>query len=298
MYVLKQKILAGSVAVIFASGLSGCAMDQMSKEDIGTGIGVLAGAVLGSKMGNGGAGAVALGALAGGFLGHAIGAHLDEEDRKDLAAKTAQNLETMQAGQKIDWQSAKTGNSATVTVSNVTEEKRQVNIQTASAITVPADVKLLSKTYQATKATTIYTQSNATTGNIVGTLAKNKTAKVMGMTNDGQWLLVARKGTLVGFIKSEDAKIYVQPKPVAVVAKAEPKSEPQHEVADLDNMSAKEVKGQAKTVAFDLDSVQPVTKQATATTECKTLIYDINTKGQTSKETAKACKVGGAWELG
>jgi surface antigen len=146
MFVIKKNVLALSVAIVFISGLSGC-VDQMSKEDIGTGVGALAGALLGNKMGGGAMGTI-IGAAAGGFLGKTIGAHLDEEDRKELAAQTAKNLENLNAGQSMEWKSSRTTNSAKVSVSQVTEEKRQINIPAASAITVPADIKLLNKTYQ------------------------------------------------------------------------------------------------------------------------------------------------------
>ena len=302
---MKKQLLSVAIAVCLTAGVSGCALDQMSKQDIGTGIGVLAGAVIGSKVGDGGAAGIAIGAAVGGLLGNRIGAHLDEEDRKALAAQTAQNLETMKAGEAMTWKSDRTGNTATVKVSEAKDEQKQIDIPTASAITVPANVKLVQKTYQATKDTTIYTQTS-NSSNIVGTRGKNKTTNVMGKTEDGQWLLVSRKGVLVGFVSANNLKAYAPPVPVVKTAQATTTKSvaaapvtPAVIVADLDAMPAKEVTKSTKTAAFDLDAIDVKKQSTTASVECKTLTYDIKTKDSTTKETGKACKTAsGTWDLG
>lgn len=297
---MKKQLLPVAIAVCLTVGVTGCALDQMSKQDIGTGIGVLAGAVIGNKVGDGGAAGIAIGAAVGGFLGNRIGAHLDEEDRKALAAQTAQNLETLKTGEAMTWKSDRTGSTATVQVSEAKDEQKQIDIPTASAITVPANVKLVQKTYQATKDTTIYTQTS-NSSNIVGTLGKNKTTNVMGKTEDGQWLLVSRKGVLVGFVSANNLKVYTPPAPAVKTAQATTvkPAAPSVAVADLDAMPSKEVTKSTKTAAFDLDAIDVKKQSTTASVECKTLTYDIKTKDNTSQETGKACKTpNGTWDLG
>lgn len=300
---MKKQLLSVAIAICFTVGVSGCSLDQMSKQDIGTGIGVLAGAIVGSKLGDGGAAGIAAGAAIGGLLGNRIGAHLDEEDRKALAAQTAQNLETLKTGEAMTWKSDRTGSTATVQVSEAKDEQKQIDIPTASAITVPANVKLVQKTYQATKDSTIYTQTS-NSSNIVGTLGKNKTTNVMAKTEDGQWLLVSRKGVLVGFVSASNLKAYTPPAPVAKTAQATTKAVAAAPVtpavvADLDAMPAKEVTKSTKTAAFDLDAIDVKKQSTTASVECKTLTYDIKTKDSSTKETGKACKTAsGTWDLG
>lgn len=297
---MKKQLLSVAIAVCLTVGVTGCALDQMSKQDIGTGIGVLAGAVIGSKVGDGGAAGIAIGAAVGGLLGNRIGAHLDEEDRKALAAQTAQNLETLKTGEAMTWKSDRTGSTATVQVSEAKDEQKQIDIPAASAITVPANVKLVQKTYQATKDTTIYTQAS-NNANIVGTLGKNKTTNVMGKTEDGQWLLVSRKGVLVGFVSANNLKAYSPPAPAVKTAQATTTTPatPAVAVADLDAMPSKEVTKSTKTAAFDLDAIDVKKQSTTASVECKTLTYDIKSKDKTSQETGKACKTpNGTWDLG
>ena len=79
-----------------AAMLAGC--DNLTKREIGTGVGAVAGALVGSMFGSGSgrAVAIAIGGAAGGLAGAAIGAELDKEDRLKAyrAAYGAANSET------------------------------------------------------------------------------------------------------------------------------------------------------------------------------------------------------------
>ena len=96
----------------------------MTKQDVGTLTGGVAGGLLGSQFG-GGSGkllAVGAGALAGAFIGGAIGKNMDETDK----LKMNQALESNQVGQPAYWQNQKTGTNYTVVPTrNVTVDGNQ-----------------------------------------------------------------------------------------------------------------------------------------------------------------------------
>lgn len=105
---------------IFAVGaialsLAACA-DSGQKEGIGTILGGVGGAVVGSQFG-GGRGqlvGVALGTLAGAFLGREVGKSLDKADQAHMQrAETA--AQTAPVGQRISWSNPDSGNSGSVT---------------------------------------------------------------------------------------------------------------------------------------------------------------------------------------
>ena len=105
---------------IFAVGaialsLAACA-EGGQKEGIGTVLGGVGGAVIGSQFG-GGRGqlvGVALGTLAGAFLGREVGKSLDRADQAHMQrAETA--AQTAPVGQRISWSNPDSGNSGSVT---------------------------------------------------------------------------------------------------------------------------------------------------------------------------------------
>ena len=106
-----KKILAGVLSI---SLLTACA-DQGPKQNVGTVLGGIGGAVAGSQFG-GGTGrlvGVAIGTLAGAFLGSEIGKSLDKADRT-YAAKANEQAQTAPVGKQITWSNPDTGNHGTV----------------------------------------------------------------------------------------------------------------------------------------------------------------------------------------
>lgn len=94
--------------------LSSC---EGHKQGAGTGIGALAGGILGAQFGKGSGKFVTagLGALAGGLIGNSIGKSLDEHD-KMMAERASQNaLESSPSGTTVAWQNPDNGNSGTIT---------------------------------------------------------------------------------------------------------------------------------------------------------------------------------------
>jgi len=105
-----KKILAIFIAFVTSTSLIGCA--DMSKQDVGTVSGGVLGGLVGSQFGKGSGQllAVGAGALAGAFIGGAIGKNMDDTDR--LRMNNA--LETAPVGQPTYWQNQRTNTSYTV----------------------------------------------------------------------------------------------------------------------------------------------------------------------------------------
>lgn len=101
-----MKKLFTAIIVLFCSlSLVGC--ENMSKQDIGTLTGGVAGGVLGSTVGqgNGRILAIGVGTLAGAFIGNAVGKSMDETDRLKMTSA----LENNSVGQPAYWHNNRTG---------------------------------------------------------------------------------------------------------------------------------------------------------------------------------------------
>lgn len=112
-----KKIATLILCFVASFSMIGCS--NMSKQDVGTLSGAVAGGLLGSTIG-GGSGklvAVGLGTMAGAFLGGEIGKSMDDVDRM----KMQRALESNAVGQPAYWQNANSGTNYKVTpTKNVT----------------------------------------------------------------------------------------------------------------------------------------------------------------------------------
>lgn len=119
---MMKKMVTVFIALMTSFSLVSCA--DMTKQDVGTLSGGVVGGLLGSQFG-GGSGkllAVGAGALAGAFLGGAIGKNMDDTDKM----KMTQALESNSVGQPAYWQNQKTGTNYTVVpTKNVTVDGNQ-----------------------------------------------------------------------------------------------------------------------------------------------------------------------------
>lgn len=112
---MELKILINkTIAVCCVGGmvLSLSACQNVSKQDMGTVTGAVAGGLLGSTIGQGQGKilAVAAGAMAGAYIGNAVGKSMDDTDR--LKAQAA--LERNKTGQATSWTNPDNGNHYTV----------------------------------------------------------------------------------------------------------------------------------------------------------------------------------------
>jgi surface antigen len=97
----------------------GVGQDTMgiSKQDIGTVLGGVGGAVIGSQFG-GGTGRIATtaaGAILGGMAGSSLGKSLDKADAQYAAQNAQKALENSPSGQSMPWQNPQSGNSGSIT---------------------------------------------------------------------------------------------------------------------------------------------------------------------------------------
>ena len=97
--------------------LGACANDfQLNKQTVGTGMGAVAGGLLGSQVGSGDGQlvAVGVGTLLGAWLGSEVGASLDKADQA-YAAQALDKANNAPINEVITWQNPKSGNSGTYT---------------------------------------------------------------------------------------------------------------------------------------------------------------------------------------
>jgi surface antigen len=112
-----KRILQTLVVLICSASIVSCS--NMSKQDIGTLTGGVAGGVLGSTVGQGQGRilAIGVGTLAGAFIGNAIGKNMDDTDK----LKVQSALNNNNVGEPAYWKNAQSGNSyKVVPVKNVT----------------------------------------------------------------------------------------------------------------------------------------------------------------------------------
>lgn len=120
----KQLVSIGLIAAMLsacATGPDGRPVNNMgNKETVGTLLGAVGGAYLGSKVGkgNGQLVGVAAGTLLGAALGNSVGQSLDKADMQYYTQASQQALETAQPGQSLPWQNPQSGNSGSITPSN------------------------------------------------------------------------------------------------------------------------------------------------------------------------------------
>ena len=112
-----KKIVTTLIVFLCTLSLVGC--DNMTKQDVGTVTGAVAGGLLGSTVGQGSGRvlAIAAGTLAGAFIGGAVGKNMDDTDR----LKMNNALENNRVGQPAYWQNANSGtNYEVIPTRNVT----------------------------------------------------------------------------------------------------------------------------------------------------------------------------------
>lgn len=126
---MKTRLLASGLAVMMLAGCTepggrpGRGVMQggtPNKADVGTVLGGVGGAILGSNIGGGkgNVAAIAVGTLLGAALGNTLGASMDKADMMYYNQASQQALETAQPGQSLPWSNPQSGNSGVITPSN------------------------------------------------------------------------------------------------------------------------------------------------------------------------------------
>ena len=282
---------------------AGCAnMSQnewLNQENIGTVAGAAAGILLGSQVGSGSGrtAAMLVGALAGGMLGKTIGAKLDDRDRQALAAQTQQVLESGKDGQVTTWTSAHSGATAQITPVSTKTESRQVAVKRTAQVQAVPNMKLLNSPYRAIKSANVRNAPDQGAEK-VGGLAAGSTFTAIGRT-DNDWIMVGRRGVSVGYVYAPLVELATERNaPAQAVAAsnktAAPVAQAAAEATDLDALDVVAAKEQG----FDLDSMNVVEEKVAAQTTCRTVNYNVTTKGSSEQQAIQACQAAdGAWEL-
>jgi surface antigen len=98
--------------VLVGASLAGCSSDTGPKEEGGTAVGAIAGGAIGNAIG-GGAGnrfaGTVIGAALGGLLGNRVGAALDDEDKRRAYVAEMQALESGPSGAPVAWRNPDSG---------------------------------------------------------------------------------------------------------------------------------------------------------------------------------------------
>jgi len=105
-----KKMLSTLILILTSISLLGC--ENMSKQDIGTVTGAVAGGLIGSRFGGGSGNvlAIGVGAVAGAVIGNAIGKNMDDTDK----LKMNNAFENNAVGQPAYWRNSRSGASYTV----------------------------------------------------------------------------------------------------------------------------------------------------------------------------------------
>jgi surface antigen len=97
---------------LLAATVAACAADSGPKEAGGTAVGAVAGGLIGNAIGGSAGNRLAgtvVGAAVGGLIGNRIGAALDDEDRRRAYAAQMQALETGPSGAPVAWRNPDSG---------------------------------------------------------------------------------------------------------------------------------------------------------------------------------------------
>ena len=86
-----------------------------TKEESGTFLGAIGGAIIGGAVTNDSSVGVALGTLAGAYIGRDIGRKLNEDDQEKMYGSTQGALETGVSGTSSQWYNPDSGNGGSVT---------------------------------------------------------------------------------------------------------------------------------------------------------------------------------------
>jgi uncharacterized protein YgiM (DUF1202 family) len=269
------------MAVVLSTGCS----SNMTKEDWGTTIGTVSGAVLGAVVAgdNKWLGAAIGGAL-GYYAGKSIGRHLDEQDQQALAVETADALAAESAG-TATWQSARTGASAEIRTGDISYTSQPKEVKRLAKVQPVESIKLENMEYQTTSALRVRAGPGTQYG-IITTLNSGDVVNSAGRTGNG-WLMLAKQNVTVGYVHAN----YVKPYNPVVQA--------QQQGIDLDSVEVAAVEKQEAFGGIDLDAVETTSSTVTAQTGCRDVEISVKTDQGVENETTRACQqADGVWQLG
>jgi surface antigen len=276
---ITRKLLSVSVAISVLT-LSGCQTMGMSKQQLGSGLGAVAGVLVGSQIGDGSGRkwAMALGGLAGAYIGGVIGQHLDEQDR--LAATQA--LEHLGDRQSTTYSNPQTGKQTTFTVNNTRQVEKEVPIVRYKSVQAAPAMELIGKPYVALKSSNVRNAPTTQGSVVLSGLQPGETFTAVGKVKNKPWIMVAQNDISVGYVHTSlvaEASTSQGGKKIAL-----------REAVDLDTM---ESNVNNNYTAVNLDE-EVIVENSVVSTSCRNMTYSQSNV----EESFNACKgADGAWEI-
>ena len=190
-------LLVSSPSLAQTGGTLGDTLNRaLTKENVGRAVGAAAGAFLGSKVGHGGGrvAAIAVGTLAGYWIGGEVGRRLSQTDRAGIAQTTQNALDT---GQTQTWRNPDSG------------VYTQVSVREAGPVTGASSLRpKLEETPSLELVNEFYVaDANVNVRGGPGTeyvtvyrLANGERVPVVGKVADSEWAMVADQGKGSGFV--------------------------------------------------------------------------------------------------
>lgn len=306
---VKKSMKYKTFAIIaMAAVLAGCT--NVSKEQGGTAIGAIAGAVLGKQMG--GDKGMVLGALAGGVLGNRIGAHMDEQDRRTLAVLEQRALDTGDVGSFV---TQKSKAKVTVVASPANLGKRQDFVLSTSLTPYPL-VAVDPITIAAFVDTPLYNRIDEKDRPKM-MIQKGVPMRITASVLNENWAVVGDGNVGLGYVprryldpsivarvRATPHKIAAKQKPmpstVATTSKAASdttlptvgKEQYEQEMSALSAASKSRNGGQGMAPANAVRASPALVQVVQASTECKVVTRKVEAGGQNAPitETVKYCK--------
>ncbi len=176
---------------------------QLTKENVGKGVGAVAGALLGSQIG-GGRGqlaAVAAGTLAGYWVGGNVGRYLSQADRAGISQATNQAI---YSGQPVSWSNPDTGAQTRVSVRDVSGHSSNWNLKPALVQLPPVE---LINAFFSPSANINVRGGPGTDYAVVHRIAAGNPVPVIGKVLNNDWYLIAENGSAAGFVYSPLMKL-------------------------------------------------------------------------------------------
>jgi surface antigen len=187
-------LVAGALAAPAAQAQGDDLSRMLTEENIGRAVGAAAGALLGSQIG-GGRGklaAVAIGTLAGYWLGGEIGRALSQRDRAGIAATTQEALET---GETRTWENPDTGVYTKVSVAEAGDVPREGRPPMGR---VPALTPV--NAWYAPESTINVRGGPGTDYMVLHQIPGGERVPVIGKVVGRDWYMIAEGGTGSGFL--------------------------------------------------------------------------------------------------
>lgn len=132
-----KKILSCVAMVVLLTNCAG-QDGRVNKKGVGTILGGVAGAALGSQFGKGSGQVVGmgLGAIAGAFIGNQIGDMMDEQDKMKMTNTANHSLENSPSGKASTWRNPDSGNYGSFTPIKTYQENGRYCREYTQTVTV------------------------------------------------------------------------------------------------------------------------------------------------------------------